>query len=144
MRALLPLALSFALGGCIVYDEKLVCDDGTPVPDNPTFNPCTSSGPDHTDVPSDDPTFTLTPDAGSPGETVIVFVEADGPVLGDIELARFFGPSDLEVTATAANGDAGLVVTVEIPANAAPGANDLLLEPTTGAAIFLEEAFFVE
>ena len=146
MRSILPFVLSFSLAGCIVYDEELVWDDGTPVEAPDRQDPQDPATPDDDPEPAPDPVedFALTPDTAVPGETVIVFVEAVDPVLGDVTDARFFGPSGIEVTATASNGLSTYVVTIEIPEDASSGFNDLLLERESGEAVYLENVFRVD
>ena len=133
MRRLLFLALSYSLlTGCIVYDEQLIQDDGTPLGET-----------DRDPLPGEDSLILLTPDNGQPGDTMIVFVDATQPELVDIEDAEFFGPSDLVILATASNGPEEFVLTIEVPDGAASGPNDLRLETRTGDTIWVNTAFEV-
>ncbi|MCB9678785.1 MAG: hypothetical protein H6737_27020 [Alphaproteobacteria bacterium] len=142
MRTLLPFALAAALTGCVIYDEELVWDDGTPVGDDPADR----DPADRPSPPSDDPAtgFSVTPDRGQPGETLILFVDSEAGELGDVVGAEMFGPSDLIVTAVASGGASTFVVTVAIPDDAASGPNDLLLERADGTVEFLDDVFRVQ
>jgi len=135
MRRLLFLALSYGLlTGCIVYDEQLIQDDGTPVAETDR---------DRDPLPGEDSLIFLSPDNGRPGDTLIVFVDATQPELAEVETAEFFGPSDLIVLATAPNGPEEFVLTVEVPEGAQAGPNDLRLETRTGETIWVNTAFEV-
>ncbi len=155
---LAAVALS-SLAACVVFDEELVYDDGTPYeagdPADPRVPDDTETeGPDRPDDPEDpqipdDPDIepgdlVLTPDSAAPGETVIVFVDSDSPTFDGADDVRFFGPPGLTIDAWSIDDAQTLVLSLSVDSDAPSGVHDLLVQLDDGTALFTEGAFFVE
>jgi hypothetical protein len=156
-RILLPAVAIAGLSACVVFDEELVYDDGTPYqagdpadPRAPDDDPARPGDPDEgpQDIPDDpDPPvgeLVLTPDSAAPGETVIVFVDADVPVFDGTDSVRLFGPPGLNLDAFSIDDAETLVLSLSVEDDAPSGVHDLLVQLDDGTALFEEAAFFVE
>jgi hypothetical protein len=137
LSILVPLAL---LSGCIIYDTRAgKCpgcekDDGRDTGDDDrddTGGPTDTGGATDTDTPTDtgaeapENAFTLTPNVADIGTTFIASLTTDvGFDYGTVQGVELYG--DAEVLATDARADE-LLLTISVPADAAPGSVDLLL-----------------
>ena len=143
-----------SLAACVVFDEELVYDDGTPFeigdedPREPDDRPDRPGDPDEPDLPEDPDLspgdLTLTPDSAAPGETLIVFVDADAGVFSATESVRLFGPPGLSLDAYSVDDPETLVLSLSVEPDAPSGVHDLLVQLDDGTALFSEAAFFVE
>lgn len=153
---LAALAIS-SLAACVVFDEELVYDDGTPYQAGDSADPrvpTDTEDPDRPDDPEDpeipeDPDvvpgdLALTPDSAAPGETLIVFVDSDAPVFDGTDDVRFFGPPGLTLDAYSIDDAQTLVLSLSVEDDAPSGVHDLLVQIDDGTALFVEGAFFVE
>ncbi len=83
----------------------------------------------------------LDPSQGTAGDASIVFVTADADLTA-VDSMDFFGPSDLEIVASTLDAST-LIITIDIPAGADDGGNDLVLGLDDGSTLFAEDAFVV-
>lgn len=151
-RLLLPLAVFGAVSGCIIYEERLVYEDEEGLEGSPGTG---GERPDHQD-PTDtdtqpeetDPSLVCQPSGAAVGDTIIISILVNVDVDVDIDLldvtsVTFYGPSDIDVLVTQIRNDEEVLVTIDIPDDAAPGSNDLLVEMGDGNAVYIEDAFEV-
>jgi len=141
LSLLVPLAL---LSGCIIYDTRAGKCPGC---DNEDDRDDTAGGPDtagDSDGTSDtagdvaESSFTLTPNVTDIGTTFIASLTTDtGFDFATIAGVELYG--DAEVLATEARADE-LLLTVSVPASAAPGTVDLLLLLPDDRVEFLADA----
>lgn len=145
--ALLPvLAL---LGGCIIYDHDKCpncdtdfdsgVDHGNPGNHQTGDDTATQTDDTGTTTPAETH-FYLDPDYGSPSATIITSLTADNFDLNTIANVRFYG--DVNILAQSNRGTE-LLLTLQVPPNAALGTADLLLELNDGTARLIEKAFTI-
>ena len=142
MRCVTWLTLSVAfLNGCIIYEEDLDgSGGGRPGDDRPG---------DPGDVDTATPEapqahLWLDPAGAVPGDVAILSLYGDGQAdLSTITNVEFFGGGSVGVIATDTRGHDEFLLTVDVPADAVVGSNDLLVEFEDGTAIYVDVAFQV-
>lgn len=154
MRHLAILGLFGGLSGCIIYEEQLVDDtsgdgiDGRPGQDGADGQDG-NDGQDGSDGSDGEPAapsaqIWLDPAGGIAGDAAIVSLYAEGDVdLTTIQDVQFFGDGEIDIVATDTRGPNEFLLTLAVPAGAALGANDLLVEFADGTALFVDAAFTV-
>jgi hypothetical protein len=151
---LLPLAL---LGGCVIYDTHGKCPhcdndwdsgdwwsdtgdtDGSGGDTDTTDDTGTTGDTDTT--PDADVAFTLTPSVGEVGATFIASLTASSEFdLTTVQSLEFYG--DVDVLATEAR-TSEILLSLSIPAAAAPGTADLLVLLPDDRVSFLPDALTI-
>jgi hypothetical protein len=144
MRTIIALLLgTTAIGGCVIYDEKLVYEDTATeaIGDNGPERP--GEGTDDTDAPAPSAALMLFPSAAVAGDLAILSLCADGVNLEEIFEISFLGASEIDILTTGGRGEGEFLMTVDIPLDSDRSSNHLLVELTNGTTLFLEDAFAV-
>lgn len=127
--------------GCIIYEEDLDgSSGGRPGGDRPDDG--ASGDTAAPEVPQVH--LWLDPAGALAGDVAILSLYGDGQVdLSTITNVEFFGGGGVGVVATDTRGHDEFLLTIDVPADAALGSNDLLVEFGDGTAVYVDVAFEV-
>ncbi len=140
MRTVTWLLLSaVCLNGCIIYEEDLNGSSGGG-PDRPGEPaPVDTAAPEVPQIH-----LWLDPAGAVPGEVAILSLYGDGQAdLSTITDVEFFGAGAVGVVATDTRGHDEFLLTIDVPADATVGSNDLLVQFEDGTAVYVDLAFSV-